>query len=44
VAELYRMRWGIEVMYRTFKRTLEHHKLRSDTAERAMIELDWYSA
>jgi hypothetical protein len=42
VALLYRLRWGIEVMYRTFKRTLEHHKMRSDTPQRAKIELDWY--
>ena len=42
VALLYRMRWGIEVMYRTFKRTLEHHTMRSDTPQRAKIELDWY--
>jgi len=42
VAELYRLRWGIEVMYRTLKRTLEHHKLRSDTPARAQVELDWY--
>jgi hypothetical protein len=42
VAELYRLRWGIEVMYRTLKRTLEHHKMRSDTPQRAKIELDWY--
>ena len=42
VALLYRLRWGIEVMYRTFKRTLEHHKMRSDSPQRAKIELDWY--
>ena len=42
VAFLYRLRWGIEVMYRTLKRTLEHHKMRSDTPQRAKIELDWY--
>jgi hypothetical protein len=42
VALLYRLRWGIEVMYRTLKRTLEHHKMRSDTPQRAKIELDWY--
>jgi hypothetical protein len=42
VAFLYRLRWGIEVMYRTFKRTLEHHTMRSDTPQRAKIELDWY--
>jgi hypothetical protein len=42
VAFLYRLRWGVEVMYRTFKRTLEHHKMRSDTPWRAKVELDWY--
>jgi hypothetical protein len=42
VAFLYRLRWGVEVMYRTFKRTLEHHKMRSDTPGRARTELDWY--
>lgn len=42
VAQLYRLRWGIEVMYRTFKRTLEHHKMRSDSPQRAKVELDWY--
>jgi len=42
VAELYRLRWGIEVMYRTLKQTLEHHKMRSDTPQRAKVELDWY--
>ena len=26
VAELYRLRWGVEVMYGTLRRTLEHHK------------------
>jgi hypothetical protein len=42
VAELYRLRWGIEVMYRTLKRTLKHHKMQSDTPQRAKVELDWY--
>jgi hypothetical protein len=42
VAFLYRLRWGVEVMYRTLKRTLEHHKMRSDTPQRAKVELDWY--
>ena len=42
VAFLYRLRWGVEVMYRSLKRTLEHHKMRSDTPRRAMMELDWY--
>ena len=42
VAQLYRLRWGVEVMYRTLKQTLEHHTMRSDTPDRAQIELDWY--
>lgn len=42
VAFLYRLRWGVEVMYRTLKRTLDHHTLRSTTPSRAMVELDWY--
>jgi hypothetical protein len=42
IALLYRLRWGVEVLYRTFKRTLEHHTMRSDTPGRARIELDWY--
>lgn len=41
VGLLYRLRWGIEVMYRTLKRTLEHHTMHSDTPQRAKIELDW---
>lgn len=41
IAELYRLRWGIEVLYRSFKRTMEHHKMRSDSPEHALVELDW---
>jgi len=44
VATLYGQRWGVEVLYRTLKRTLEHHRLRSDTPARAQVELDWYLA
>jgi hypothetical protein len=44
IALLYRLRWGVEVLYRTFKRTLEHHTMRSGTPGRARIELDWYLA
>ena len=42
VVELYRLRGASSLMYRTVKRTLEHHKMRSDTPGRAKVELDWY--
>jgi hypothetical protein len=42
IARLYRLRWGVEVMYRSLKQTLDHHKMRSDTPRRAAVELDWY--
>lgn len=38
---LYEMRWGVEVFYRAFKRTLDQHKLRSDAPEQAKWELHW---
>lgn len=41
VAQLYRLRWGIEMLFRSFKRTMAHHKLRSDSPENALVELDW---
>jgi len=41
VAEIYRLRWGIEVFYRSFKQTFQRRKLRSHKAEHACIELDW---
>lgn len=40
-ASLYQMRWGVEVFYRGFKRTLDQHKLRSDAPEQAEWELRW---
>ena len=40
-ASLYEMRWGVEVFYRAFKRTLDQHKLRSDAPEQAKWELQW---
>ena len=40
-AVLYRMRWGVEVFYRGFKRTLDQHKLRSRSPDNAMDELHW---
>ena len=40
-AVLYRMRWGVEVFYRGFKRTLDQHKLRSRSPDNAIDELHW---
>jgi hypothetical protein len=34
-------RWGLEVAFRTLKQTLEHRKVRSQTAAHALAELDW---
>jgi hypothetical protein len=41
---MYRLRWGIEVMWRGLKQTLGHHKLLCRTPERAGAELDWAMA
>jgi hypothetical protein len=41
IAELYRRRWGIEVMYRSLKQTMEKDKLRSRIPRHAQMELDW---
>ncbi len=38
---IYRKRWGVEIFYRTLKRTLGCAKLRSKSARRAKIELEW---
>src|SRR5260221_248916 len=38
---LYRMRWGIELQFRTLKQTFGRRVLRSRTPERAFVELDW---
>jgi hypothetical protein len=38
---IYRKRWGVELFYRTFKRTLGCAKLRSKAARRAKIECEW---
>ncbi len=38
---IYQYRWGIEVIFRTFKQTVGRHKLRSHNAENAKMELDW---
>ena len=41
VANIYRLRWGVEVYYRNFKQTFERRKLRSHRAQNAQVELDW---
>ena len=41
IGQFYRMRWGHEVFYRSFKRTLEQHKMRSGSPQEARRELDW---
>ncbi|QDT66346.1 IS4 family transposase [Calycomorphotria hydatis] len=41
VAEVYRLRWGIEVYYRHFKQTFERNKLRSHEAVHARCEAIW---
>jgi hypothetical protein len=40
-AVLYRMRWGVEVFYRSYKQTLGQRKLRSGAPDQAMWELYW---
>jgi Transposase DDE domain len=39
--QLYRLRWGIELQFRTIKQTFGRRKLRSRTPDRAYVELDW---
>ena len=41
VGMIYRLRWGAEMFYRTFKRTLEHVKLKSRVGRRSRLELEW---
>jgi hypothetical protein len=38
---IYRLRWGVEVTFRTLKCTLGYAKLRSRSGQRARIELEW---
>jgi hypothetical protein len=40
-AKLYRLRWGVELQFRTFKQTFGRNELRSRTAEAALAELEW---
>lgn len=41
VAEIYALRWGIELFYRHFKQTFERRKLRSHCAANAELEATW---
>lgn len=41
VLELYALRWGIELFYRHLKQTFQRRKLRSTSAEPALVELHW---
>jgi len=41
IAELYRLRWGIEVQFRALKQTFGRRKLRSRTPDCAQVELHW---
>ena len=38
---IYRLRWGIEVYYRTLKQTLGHQTLKSTSPEAALLEQTW---
>jgi hypothetical protein len=38
---LYRMRWGVEVFYRSYKRTIGHHTMKSRTPATCRAELIW---
>ena len=38
---LYQLRWGVELQFRSMKQTFGRRKLRSRTADRAFVELDW---
>jgi hypothetical protein len=38
---LYAMRWGIEVFYRSYKRTMTHHKMLSRTPATCVEEFRW---
>jgi hypothetical protein len=38
---LYGMRWGVEVFYRSYKRTMDHHKMLSRTPVTCIEEFRW---
>ena len=39
--EFYKQRWGVEVLFRSFKESFEHRKLRSRAPQQAYDELYW---
>jgi hypothetical protein len=39
--KIYRLRWGAEIFYRSFKRTLGFVKLKSRAGVRGRVELEW---
>lgn len=39
--QMYKLRWGIELQFRSFKQTFGRGKLRSRTADHALVELEW---
>ena len=41
VSRLYRLRWGIELQFRSFKQTFARRQLRSRSPDCAGVELDW---
>lgn len=41
VSRLYRLRWGIELQFRSFKQTFGRRQLRSRSPGCAAVELDW---
>lgn len=40
-AELYGLRWGEEVFYRSYKQTLERHTLLSRKSQTCLVEAEW---
>ena len=40
-SKLYRLRWGVELQFRSYKQTFGRGKLLSRTPRRALVELDW---
>lgn len=40
-SRIYRLRWGVELFYRTLKQTLDRAKLRSRSGRRCRLELEW---
>lgn len=41
IGRLYKLRWGIELQFRTVKQTFGRGKLRSRNSQHALAELDW---